>query len=190
MTCISPIWVSKVAQFVPCGRCGFCIKKTIDAWCLRLGHEMEYSSSARFITLTYNDESLSYDVRTREPVLVKQHLQSFMRSLRKKNPGIRYFAIGEYGTEGGRPHYHAIVFNLELDFSDDLVTRSWSRGFVSGSPATMGRIRYTVQYMAAPQLASKASWSRPFQIMSRRPGLGAGYLTRSKKGFTEGGVIR
>lgn len=181
MTCISPIYVRKAGQFVPCGKCGFCIKKAIEAWCLRIYHEIEYSSSAFFITLTYSPEFLPPDNQ-----LSKEDLQVFMRSLRKKNPGIRYFAVGEYGSEKGRPHYHAVIFNL-VDL--ELVTKSWLKGFVTGSRAYMGRIRYMVSYMAVP--ASECTERvKPFRVMSRRPGIGAGYLTRSKKLSTEGGVIR
>lgn len=176
MTCISPVFVRKVGQFVPCGKCGFCIKKAIEAWCLRIYHEIEYSSSAYFLTLTYDEEHLPLDRQ-----LNKSHLQDFFRSLRKKNPGIRYFAVGEYGTEKGRPHYHAVVFNL-VDL--DLVTKTWFHGFVTGSQAYMGRIRYMVSYMALPAQECTEP-IKPFRIMSRRPGIGAGYLTEKKKDITD-----
>lgn len=175
MTCISPIYVRKVGQFVPCGKCGFCVKKAIEAWCLRIYHEIEYSSSAYFLTLTYSDEHLPKDGQ-----LVKEDLQLFFRLLRRKNPGIRYFAVGEYGTEKGRPHYHAVVFNL-VDL--DLVTNTWNKGFVTGSQAYMGRIRYMVSYMALPN-DSDTHTIKPFRIMSRRPGIGSGYLDKKKDDFT------
>lgn len=171
MTCISPIYVRKAGQFVPCGKCGFCIKKAIEAWVLRISHEMEDSSSAYFFTLTYNDENLPPNRQ-----LDKTHLQDFFRSLRKKHKGIRYFAIGEYGTQMGRPHYHAVIFNLP-DAWDDIVTRSWNKGFVSGSRAVMGRIRYMVEYMALP--TDNPSWEvKPFRIMSRKPGIGYNYVQK------------
>lgn len=176
MTCISPIYVRKAGQFVPCGKCGFCIKKAIDSWCLRIYHEIEYSSAAHFLTLTYSDEFLPTDGQ-----LCKRDLQDFMRSLRKRNPGIRYFAVGEYGTERGRPHYHAVVFNL-VDL--DLVTKSWSKGFVTGSMAYMGRIRYMVSYMALPAHECRET-VKPFRIMSRKPGIGAGYLSPKTSDITE-----
>lgn len=161
---------------VPCGKCAFCIKKSIDAWCLRLYHEMEVSSSAFFLTLTYNDEH-----QPPGDEVSKRDLQLFIKRLRKVNPGIRYFAIGEYGTEKGRPHYHAVIFNL-IDL--DLVTRSWTDefgnpiGFVVGSRATMGRIRYMVEYMALPQ--KENGKAKAFRIMSRRPGIGAQYVQKWK----------
>lgn len=161
---------------LPCGKCAFCVKKQIDAWCLRLGHELEVSSSAFFLTLTYNDEHLPPGGQ-----LCKRDLQLFLKRLRKRNSGIRYFAVGEYGTEGNRPHYHAVIFNL-LDL--DLVTASWTDrdkkpiGFVSGSRATPGRIRYMVSYMALPQDVSHQE--PPFRVMSRNPGIGFSYVQKNK----------
>lgn len=185
MKCISPVYVRRMGMHVPCGKCGFCVEKAIKAWCLRLGHEMEVSSSAFFITLTYNDEHLPPNAE-----LSKRDLQLFIKRLRKANPGIRYFAIGEYGTEEGRPHYHAIIFNL-VDL--DLVNRSWTDnsghpiGFIVGERCGMGAIRYVVAYMALPQVDNGKA--KAFRIMSRgngRPGdpnqygIGYSYVKRMK----------
>lgn len=178
MKCISPVYVRKAGGFVPCGKCAFCVKKAIDAWCLRLYHEMERSSSAFFFTLTYNDEHLPPNEE-----VSKRDLQLFIKRLRKVNSGIRYFAVGEYGTQMGRPHYHAVIFNLA---SLDLVSGAWRDqhgvdiGFVSGSRATMGRIRYMVSYMALPQVENGKT--KAFRVMSRRPGIGSNYID-NWKGF-------
>lgn len=176
MKCISPVYVRKVMTHVPCGKCAFCIKKAIDAWCLRLSHEMEISSSAFFITLTYDNEHIPPGEE-----LCKRDLQLFIKRLRKVNSGIRYFAIGEYGTEKGRPHYHAVIFNL-IDLS--LVNSAWcdingnSFGHVVGDRATMGRIRYMVEYMALP--TQDNGKEKAFRIMSRRPGIGFCYVQKWK----------
>lgn len=176
MKCISPVYVRKVMQHVPCGKCAFCVKKAIDSWCLRLSHEMEVSSSAFFITLTYDNEHLPSGQE-----LSKQDLCLFIKKLRHRNPGIRYFAIGEYGSEKGRPHYHAVIFNL-IDL--DLITASWTDssgtplGHVVGDRATMGRIRYMVEYMALPQVSNGKA--KAFRVMSRRPGIGSSYIAKWK----------
>lgn len=168
MKCISPVWVRSQMMHVPCGKCAFCVRKAINAWCTRLRHELEASSSAFFLTLTYDNENLPADGE-----LNKRDLQLFIKRLRKANPGIRYFAVGEYGTQGERPHYHAVIFNL-LDLS--LVTDNWKLGFVKGSRANAGRIRYMVSYMALPQDVSHRQ--APFRLMSRRPGIGSAYLEK------------
>ena len=71
-----------------------------------------------FLTLTYDDDNLPWvyheDNDLWIPTLVKSHLQKWIASVRyhvKWNTSpIRYFAAGEYGSKGGRPHYHVILF--------------------------------------------------------------------------------
>ena len=139
---------------------------------------MEVSSSAFFLTLTYDNEHLPPGAE-----LSKRDLQLFIKRLRKRNPGIRYFAVGEYGSQKGRPHYHAVIFNL-VDL--DLVTRSWvdsdghPLGHIVGDRANMGRIRYMVEYMALPQ--EEDGRQKAFRFMSRNPGIGNCYI-KKWKGF-------
>lgn len=184
MQCISPVFVRKQMMHVPCGKCAFCIRKQINSWCLRLRHEMDVSSSAFFLTLTYNDEHLPKNHTHKECThldgeLCKRDLKLFLKRLRRRNPGIRYFATGEYGENYSRPHYHAVIFNL-IDL--DLVTESWKDddgkdiGFIKGSRANAGRIRYMVAYMALPQDLSHRS--PPFRVMSRNPGIGSSYVDK------------
>lgn len=168
MKCISPVWVSRQKLHVPCGKCAFCIQKAINAWCVRLRHEMDVSTSAFFLTLTYAPENLPD-----KGELQKRDLQLFLKRLRKSNPGIRYFAVGEYGSDLERPHYHAVIFNLDML---DSVVNAWPHGFIKGSRANAGRIRYMVSYMALPQDVKHLQ--PPFRLMSRRPGIGFNYIGR------------
>lgn len=180
MKCVSPIFVRKQKQFVPCGKCAFCIKKRIDGWCVRLRHEMEASSSAFFITLTYAIEPQGHDHEDcinshLDHELCKRDLTLFIKRLRKENEGIRYYAIGEYGGQFGRPHYHLILFNL-VDLQ--LITDNWKLGHIKGDRLTLGRIRYVVQYMAAIQDVKHKQ--PPFAVMSRNPGIGSVYIDKMK----------
>lgn len=183
MRCYKPWFSEKLRQILPCGKCAFCIKKQIDAWCLRISHEMEISSSAHFLTLTYNDEHLPEGGE-----LKKTDLQAYFKRVRKHNKGLRYFAVGEYGSKFKRPHYHAVVFNVD-DLS--ILQKAWTSildqktgefiemGHMTGSKATMGRIRYMVSYMALPQDVTHKN--PPFRIMSRNPGLGKNYVDKMIK---------
>lgn len=145
---------------------------------------MDVSSSAYFLTLTYNDEHIPKNHNHKEcshldGELCPRDLKLFIKRLRKRNPGIRYFAVGEYGENFSRPHYHAVIFNL-VDL--DLVTESWKDvdgidiGFIKGSKATAGRIRYMVAYMALPQDVRHKQ--PPFRVMSRNPGIGFSYVKK------------
>jgi hypothetical protein len=75
-------------------------------------HEIDMNEENCFITLTYEDDYLPKEG------LVKEHFQQFMKRLRWKYDGKRFkfYAVGEYGTDFGRPHYHSLLFGL--DFSD------------------------------------------------------------------------
>lgn len=110
---------------VPCGQCLGCRLDYSRQWANRCMLELEYHDVAWFVTLTYNDEHLpmsaygdpetgeAYDCYT----LDKRDFQLFMKRLRKAFPDdqIRYYACGEYGSKGFRPHYHAIIYGLHLD---------------------------------------------------------------------------
>lgn len=112
---------------LPCGRCIGCRLEYSRQWAMRIHHEASLYDQNSFVTLTYRDEDLP-DTGT----LVKEHFQLFMKRLRRrlncgKNYKIRYFHCGEYGEDFGRPHYHAILFNL--DFPDKVFFKKQFNGF-------------------------------------------------------------
>lgn len=52
--------------------------------------------------------------------LVKRHHQLFLKRVRRsiEPESLRFFLCGEYGENGGRPHYHALLFGV--DFPDQI----------------------------------------------------------------------
>jgi hypothetical protein len=118
---------------VPCGGCYLCRIAKRREWTLRLTHELATSDSGIFVTLTYDDENLPFNTPSDFPTLKKKHLQDFFKRLRKRlgDRKIKYFACGEYGDEGQRPHYHAIITNMsnvsDCDRSD--IVDSWGHGW-------------------------------------------------------------
>lgn len=175
--------------FVPCKKCPACLANRARVWTSRLQDELSGYDKACFLTLTYSEEELAeiidnYHVAT----LVKRHLQLFWKSLRQKlnkslnGRKIRYFAVGEYGEEHERPHYHAIVFNLAPNEADDIIRRCWSRGFVCVGTCTTRSIAYVSRYVMKKlfgpekQKYIKSGRVPPFQCSSNRPGIGFNYL--------------
>lgn len=129
---ISPFAKRAVHKFIqiPCGRCIGCRLDYSRDWANRCMLELNYHSSAYFVTLTYDDLHLPInhycDMETGEigstASLVKRDLQLFMKRLRKAHCAkygdyalLRFFAAGEYGSQTHRPHYHAIIYGLKLD---------------------------------------------------------------------------
>jgi len=83
-------------------------------WGLRCLHEKKMWKHNFFATLTYNDEFLPPGGS-----LCLRDVQLFMKRLRKAklsnvNNPVRFFLAGEYGEENRRPHYHALLFNVQF----------------------------------------------------------------------------
>ena len=150
-----------IAHQVPCGYCVQCLRRRQNDWSFRLSQEMKSATSAFFITLTYETAPLS---KRGFPTLVKSDLQKFIKRLRKLNTktpyikkngttgyksNIKYYACGEYGTLSNRPHYHAIMFNVDSHLVQvgERLDKIWNRGIthsLSGNPAL---IAYTTKYL-------------------------------------------
>lgn len=161
------------AEVVPCGKCLACLKTKRDDWSFRLMQEYKVSDSAAFITLTYHSKYVpDYGVS-------KRHFQLFMKRLRKGyEQRIRYYAVGEYGTKTKRPHYHAIIFNVELSIKS--IEKYWPFGIVHVGKVTEASIRYCTKYVIQRQdhmQSAVKGYAKPFCLMSRAYGLGAKYLT-------------
>lgn len=92
---------------LPCQQCEGCHIERSRQWALRCMHEASLYDDNCFLTLTYSPEHLPS-----HGTLIKKHIQDFMKRLRFHNPHkIRYYGCGEYGSKGGRAHYHLILFN-------------------------------------------------------------------------------
>ena len=91
---------------VGCGQCIHCRANRRREWVLRILLELEKHEFNTFLTLTYDDVHLPADQS-----LKTEHLTNFFKRLRYKvDYPIRYYAVGEYGEETERPHYHVALF--------------------------------------------------------------------------------
>lgn len=120
--------LSRYIVQVPCGKCIQCRLSYSRDWANRCMAELKTNPDAIFLTLTYDDDSLTFapfaDVETGtvdlRPCLVPRDLQLFLKRLRIRcqRDGIadelRFYACGEYGETTLRPHYHLIIFGLRL----------------------------------------------------------------------------
>ncbi len=161
---------------VPCGQCLGCRLDRARMWTARITHEAslyEFGRGNSFITLTYEDEFLPTDWS-----LKKRDFQLFMKRLRKffdRDPGdgIRFYMCGEYGDickhsksvsecdfcNVGRPHYHAILFNVDFDdkvfvssrdeysvYESDTLNELWEMGFCHIGSVTAESAGYVARY--------------------------------------------
>lgn len=174
MQCPSPveIWPNSERKLVPCGKCIPCLSNKRNDWIIRLRQEHKASQGASFITLTYDWKNYPKDGK-----LCKLDLQLFMKRLRKKSGSrLRYFAVGEYGSKNGRPHYHLLLFNV-TDINHRKLNEAWGKGIVHVGQVTEASIAYCTKYVIQPKHADQ------FTLMSRGYGIGLNYLTDAMVGW-------
>lgn len=209
---------TRISFGLPCGRCIGCRMEYARQWGMRCVHEAKLWKSNVFVTLTYNDEFLPAG-----GTLCVRDTQLFMKRLRKSREPekVRFFLAGEYGDENRRPHYHALLFNVEFKdaklfgrngrgeplFTSDELSSLWSvdgrnMGHCSFGAVTFDSAVYCAKY-ALKRLSAlndesseeqRAAFEaryvvtdgdgvsyercREFAVMSRRPGIGAGYYEK------------
>lgn len=131
----------------------------------QLGHE-----SSCFATLTYAVNPL---------VLVADDLQLFLKRLRYYRGPFRFYGVGEYGSEGGRPHWHIALFGVSISDAAD-IAKAWrghlvaecrrvpvgSFGGVHVGELNHDSAQYLCKYMCKDDAESSVV------RMSRRPGIG------------------
>lgn len=196
MTCINP-YVVDIGHAFGCGRCYYCRIKKSKVWTHRIILEATQHEYSSFVTLTYNDEHIPPG-----GTLDRRELQLFFKRLRKATAPqkLRYFAVGEYGDKGQRPHYHVALFGYPPCITGPLhrgsvcicasctgIARAWvsSRGiplgFVSVGALEPASAAYVAKY-ATKCMSEKDRDIRypdgcipPFSLQSLKPGIGSQY---------------
>lgn len=187
---------------VPCRQCIGCRIGRVQEWAIRNTHEVQMHENSCFLTLTYAPEHLPEN-----GTLVKNHLQKFIRAVRKKTGlKLRYYACGEYGEKFQRPHYHVLLYGY--DFPDKVranriagniyyvseeCDRIWGRGGCRIGHATFQSAAYTARYVTKKMYGDKAKnhYERineetgevvqllpEFTTMSLKPGIGAPWFDK------------
>ena len=183
---------------IPCGQCIGCRLEKSRQWAIRCSLEAQLYQNSYFLTLTYDDEHLP-----KTGSLVPEDLQKFLKKLRRfieyhgSDKKIRFFACGEYGDNFCRPHYHAIIYNLDIpdlkrfstSFSGDTYYTSntinsvWKNGYVIIGQVTFESCAYVARYVTKKITGEQADEHYngrvpEFVRMSRRPGIGAAWLDK------------
>lgn len=215
-------------QKVPCGKCIQCRLNYSREWANRCVLESRFYEHNAFVTLTYDNEhlfrlpwKLDYDEEKNEffrrPSLLKDDVQKFLKDLRSyfkyhfDHDGIRHFAAGEYGDEGGRPHFHVILFNCDFPdkrffkeneggrlYTSEILDKIWKKGIAVTAEVNWNSAAYTARY-CMKKLKGKDKKKRDrifelagfegdhiedeFSIKSNRPGIGRNYYDANKSIF-------
>lgn len=190
------------AVTVPCGQCVGCRLERSRQWAIRCAHEASLYEDNCFITLTYNNDHLPDDKS-----LDVSHFQKFMKRLRKRfGQNIRFYHCGEYGEQYGRPHYHACIFNFDFKdkkfwrmsndnrlYTSEALQELWPYGYSSIGDVTFESAAYVARYIMKkvngelaeqhytdidPQTGEITKRKPEYTTMSRRPGIGKGWLDK------------
>lgn len=186
MKCVSPISIKDPRQkrgsiriTVPCGRCGACKVNRRKDWSFRIRQEFKEASSAKFVTLTYDDENIRIG-DCGFPTLVKRDLQLFIKRVRwyqakLDTEKIRYYAVGEYGSKTYRPHYHIILFNV-CNVVMDCLLGIWRKGHIDVGEVTDASIHYVTKYHVNYVKDDHVKYGREKEFALMSKGIGRNYL--------------
>lgn len=180
MLCRNPYMVGKMP--VGCGQCLPCRINRRRQWMWRQYLESLCHDENSFVTLTYSPDHIPVNGN-----LVKRDLQLFFKNLRFaiQPLRIRYFAVGEYGEETLRPHYHVSLFGMsgftvvsyrgQSTLGSAVINDAWGKGFVDVKEFNHLTAQYVTGYVTKKLKDRKdgRSFAVPeFATMSTRPGLG------------------
>lgn len=113
-------------------------------------------------------------VKLQPGTLFKLDLARFFKRVRKSYGQFRYFAVGEYGTQRGRPHYHVLAFGIEL--SPEQLRAAWGFGLIHIGDVQAASVNYCVEYSLKREKRDELVDLRrqpEFAVMSTKPGIGA-----------------
>lgn len=183
----------------PCGKCLLCRKSRAWEITIRalLEQQAHLDQPSCFITLTVDDDNLS----TVFPDAILRHKpwQDFAKRLRKKFGPFRFLMCGEYGETSKRPHYHAVIFGLDLTdrtwdtstgtFCDSPALRDiWQHGNIMCRPVNDNAIAYVAGYelklddsgVDDDRPLESDQFPKNYVKWSRRPGLGFAFMEKYK----------
>lgn len=130
----------------------------------------------------------SYIKRLREAnnyYIKKQLGLKSVKEVKKHSKPLRYYAVGEYGSKFGRPHYHILLFNMEVA-NIKPITEAWKNtttgkplGFVHIGKVSSASINYVTKYMFKWE-DKKEDRQKPFSLMSKKNIIGWDYIKNYK----------
>lgn len=168
--CLNPLYIEKKGVTFSCGKCEQCHTKYVQHWVFRLQQEQKLTHKSLFLTLTYDYQNIP--MYKGKFTLDKSDYQNFLKRLRKQLPDtrIKYVCAGEYGGEKNRPHYHLLLFGVDLeDFNT--INQAWGKGLIHVGSVEPASIAYTFKYSIKGD-KKKRDWRQTKQFIAMSKGLG------------------
>lgn len=137
--------------------------------------DLTTTETSWFLTLTYDQIHIPV-TSDYVPTLQRQRFQNWINATKRRTGPFQHYAVGEYGDDTMRPHYHMAIFPTQRSQIDDIADQ-WTYGNISCYPLIPQRARYLARYTA--KKLTKADDSRlascqepEFRKSSTRPPLG------------------
>lgn len=191
-------------DLIPCGTCLSCRLTKSRDWTVRCLLESQYHEQSWFVTVTYDDDHLPFNVDclsgelTGKSTLCKADFQKFIKRIRKNyryDNHISYLCAGEYGDLSLRPHGHFLLFGLKLDdlefykntslgyplYTSEFLNKCWPFGFVIVAPVTYESCAYVARYTMKKAGDNKEDFyddyliEKEFLLCSLKPAIGYSY---------------
>lgn len=167
---------------IGCGDCIECRKKKANEWRVRLTEEIRNRNDAKFVSLTFNTESITklykeaeglkgYDRDNKAVTIAIRRFTERWRKQFKKT--IRHWMVPEIGGQRyEHVHIHGIVFTKE---SHETINKIWGYGFTYiGEYVNERTINYIIKYITKKD--EKHKTYKP--IICTSNGIGKGYTER------------
>lgn len=179
---------------VPCGNCMECMKNKARDWLIRLTEDIKYNQGAKFITLTFSNDSI-YELSrhsllkgyTLDNFIATKATRLFLERWRKTcGKSLRHWLVTELGHHGTENiHLHGLIWLREPKQIHDL-DNHWKYGFTwKGHPQYKGTtitdynnyvnentIAYITKYVT--KIDHDHQTYKPIILTS--PGIGADYV--------------
>lgn len=180
---------------IPCGQCIGCRVQRQQMWAFRCLAEASQHRHNWFCTLTYSPENLPLHGSLRH-----RDWQLFAKRARRRLGSFRYLMCGEYGEQTQRPHYHALLFGLDVPdavrvsvrrghpvYHSAALNRLWGLGLTELGTVTAQSARYCAAYVlkdVTPPVhldeytGELHDLVKPYGRMSLKPGLGDAWIRK------------
>ncbi len=174
-----PIPTDERVLYVPvgCGKCMECKKQKAREWQVRLNEEIKHDHTAKFVTLTFSEDTLKElceELEMKESnYIAKVAVRRFLERWRKKyKKSVKHWLVTELGHENTeRIHLHGFIFTEE---PNEEITNIWKYGNTYfGTWVNAQTINYVVKYINKVDNVHKGFQSQVFCSA----GIGKSYFT-------------
>lgn len=130
-----------------------------------------FMSKEEFNDIISRVNSTNTQSNNRINVLYYHDIQNFLKRLRKNvskfsNSQLRYYAVGEYGPEHYRPHWHVILYFNDKAISENIVqvvSKSWKYGYTNTSKSRGKVSHYLTSYVNSNAIIPNLYKTKPIR---------------------------